>query len=52
MNQYLWLAESQKAFFEYPIEDWISSIIVEKYLLKALATVIGSVNVPLLSMIS
>ena len=24
-------------FFEYQIEDWISSAIVEKYLLKALS---------------
>ena len=32
-------------FFEYQIEDWISSAIVEKYLLKALAIVIWSVKV-------
>ena len=40
----------QKAFFEYLIQDWISSAIVEKYLLKALTKVIGFVKETLLSM--
>ena len=36
--------EVKELFLEYLIEDWISSAIVEKYLLKALAIVIGSVK--------
>ena len=46
--------KSKNCFFGYLIEDFvrylISSAIVEKYLLKALAIVIGSLKVALLSM--
>ena len=42
MNQYLLGVESQK--------DWISSEMVEKHLLKGLDIALGSVRVPLLSM--
>ena len=41
-NEFLFLGDrkSKNCFFEYPIEDWISSAIVEKHLLKASAVVI------------
>ena len=39
------MRENQQTVFEYLIEDWISSAIVEKYLLKALAIVIWPVKV-------
>ena len=38
-----------KNFFQYLVEEWISSAIVENYILKALAIVVGSVKVALLS---
>ena len=44
MNQYLLGVESQK--------DWISSEMVEKYLLTGLDIALGSVRVPLLSMMA
>ena len=35
MNQYLEAGENQKnGFFSYLIENWISSTVVEQYLLK------------------
>ena len=42
----------KNCFFKYLIEDWMSSAVVVKYLLKALATVIGSVKVALLSVMA
>ena len=39
-------------FFLTSAKDWISSAIVGKYILKALAIVIGSVKVALLSMMA
>ena len=44
MNQYLLGVESQK--------DWISSEMVEKYLLTGLDIALQSVRVPLLSMMA
>ena len=45
MSHSLLMRENQQTVFEYLIEDWISSAIVEKYLLKALAIVIWPVKV-------
>ena len=45
-----WGRKSKNCFFEYLIEDWISSAMVEKYLLKALTIAVGSITVALLSM--
>ena len=50
MSHSLLMRENQQTVFEYLIEDWISKVIVEKHLLKSLATVIGYDNVALLSM--
>ena len=57
MNHYLLMRGKQKAFFEYLIQDWISSAIVEKYLLTivtkySLTIVIGFVKETLLSMMA
>ena len=50
MNHYLLVGGSQKTAFLYLIDDWKSSAIVKKHLLKALSIVIMSVKSALLLM--
>ena len=45
-----WWGGSEKLFFEYPMEDWISKEVVKKYLSKELVLSMGPVKVALLSM--